>query len=119
MNPHDPSEVLRGRRDSAGLRQPHEEVEANEGIWSHLVEVDAVLSEDVDNGGVERESKLGREKVLEYHHFVVVGLRVHLRLWGNSSEARRNHTSLLHVFQYGWRHLCRTQEGRGRSFSLL
>ena len=66
-----------------------------------------------------REAKPGREKVLEYDHLVRMGLRVHIRLQGNSPEAERNQPSLLHVLQHSRRHLGRTKESRRQSLSLF
>ena len=62
-----------------------------------MVKKDTVPSEDVDNGGVEGEAKPSREEILEDDHFVVMGLRKNLRLRWDSSEARREYTSFLHV----------------------
>ena len=58
---------------------------------------DAVPSEDVDNGGVERKAKPSREEILEDDHFVVMGLRKNLRLRWDSSESRREYTTFLLV----------------------
>ena len=119
VHPHDPGEVLRSRGDVACLRQPHEEADARKRVWSHVVEVDAVPNEDVDDSGVEGEAKPTQKEVLEDDHLVFPGLRVDVRLRWNPPEARRENSSLLHVFEHGQCHLRQPEEGGRRGFALF
>jgi len=69
------------------------------------VEVDAIPNEDVDDSGVEGEAKPTQKEVLEDDHLVFPGLRVDVRLQWNPPEARRENSSLFHVFEHGQCHL--------------
>ena len=55
-------EVLNSRGHPACLRQPHEEVEPNEGVRGHLVEINPVPFEDSHHSRIQWEAKTGREK---------------------------------------------------------